>query len=821
MAGTRLYVVASFLFPLLFYIVVVCVGIGLGSDDLLRNRFHQQQQCLVQQFRSIRWSFDPTTTATTTATMTTTAMTAMTTALLERLKLVERMRSIRPIVVLVVRVDDGSHENGRLTVSWQWQETVQKLSRLYGDDVRVAAVHSSSNTPVGGNNNAETEMDWSQQQCHHHHPPTHERRMGESVASTVPPMHTTTLFTWDESTTTTTTIPLSQVCPPSAVTCWYIVICDFDHPNDAHWNDSSTNTDSFRRPTTPQWTIVSNTTALFHPKSHHRRDDDDDDDDDEIKVTEELVRWYPTKMMIPSASSSSSSSSVASATTTSNEKNTSAQQQQEQQQQRPLEDSVSNFYPHYYQPSQYHCSHPQHYPIQLRLVVDWSQVNHWRDYRDAIQEWMEDTDHGDGRRRRRRRHSTMDHRWSRLSHRLCSSGTPMMELDQVQLLRLPPPDDKYNNDNDSNVTLLRSIQSIRDVWLPSVLLSSSSSSSSTTPAAERMVVIYLHVPSHPMVLFDNENANANTINSTTVTSRHAVFGNEKDEEEEDPTTPKDVGARRQIYWSVLHQVSDIPSTLDFLLSRDRMQHCWGVVVVVVSDDDDDTPSTMEDHHYHDTSTPLATRESRPSPMIPDHHPNDTITWLFYERLYCLRTISSWYASLLQRTVDTMRSMVLPISPPSDPPTILLPQQQQPQQQHVSSVDRMVQLATTIMDTFPSSSSFLTLDPFVMVEELQHMERRLQQEIVLNRRITNGQVQPQQQQVDHHLYYDNDDSTTTDHRSHQHQRKLQQQQPPPMTDYPLEQYAAIFGPLVVPLLVPLCITWIREVLRYRHLRRQQQ
>ena len=34
------------------------------------------------------------------------------------------------------------------------------------------------------------------------------------------------------------------------------------------------------------------------------------------------------------------------------------------------------------------------------------------------------------------------------------------------------------------------------------------------------------------------------------------------------------------------------------------------------------------------------------------------------------------------------------------------------------------------------------------------------------------------------------------------------------DLPMEQYLAVFGPLLFPLIVPLCITFVREYMRYR-------
>ena len=42
----------------------------------------------------------------------------------------------------------------------------------------------------------------------------------------------------------------------------------------------------------------------------------------------------------------------------------------------------------------------------------------------------------------------------------------------------------------------------------------------------------------------------------------------------------------------------------------------------------------------------------------------------------------------------------------------------------------------------------------------------------------------------------------------------------LLDYPMEQYLAIFGPFLFPLLVPIFGTWIREYIRYRKLRRKK-
>ena len=41
------------------------------------------------------------------------------------------------------------------------------------------------------------------------------------------------------------------------------------------------------------------------------------------------------------------------------------------------------------------------------------------------------------------------------------------------------------------------------------------------------------------------------------------------------------------------------------------------------------------------------------------------------------------------------------------------------------------------------------------------------------------------------------------------------------DFPLEQYAAIFGPLALPLAIPLLIGWIREYKRYREKQRKKK
>lgn len=52
MAGTRLLIVVSFIFPLLLYVIAICIGIGLGSQDLLLIRLRHVWRRSIRRFVS-------------------------------------------------------------------------------------------------------------------------------------------------------------------------------------------------------------------------------------------------------------------------------------------------------------------------------------------------------------------------------------------------------------------------------------------------------------------------------------------------------------------------------------------------------------------------------------------------------------------------------------------------------------------------------------------------------------------------------------------------------------------------------------------------